>query len=109
MTTSKMEHNEDSNQHIKSVSKQKRPFECAICTRSFKTKYYMNIHISSVHEGKKPFKCDYDQCKFSSAFSKCLKIHVAAVHERKKDFKCYICEKSFCGARELTNTYCVYS
>jgi uncharacterized Zn-finger protein len=46
------------NEHIASIHKGKKPFECNICDASFARKANLNGQLASVHEGKKPFQCN---------------------------------------------------
>ena len=60
-------------QHIQTHSSEK-PFECNICTSSFKTKKYLSRHIKKVHSPATDHECRYCRKKFH--YESLLKQHM---------------------------------
>ena len=79
--------------------KKNGPYNCSICTSSFKSKETMKIYNLMVHEGKKNAKCSL--CETSFFYKDDLIRHVAIVHEGEKPYKCSICEVMFSSIRNL--------
>lgn len=68
----------------------KRPFQCNICQKRFKSKGTLHSHKYTHSSG--PQKCD--QCDKISPNMNALKTHVRSVH-CESNYKCHICEKTF--------------
>jgi len=103
--------------------------ECAICLKSFSTKYTLNTHVRTVHEKRQRLMCkscdetfstieakrdhykamhegdeDENECpychkQFTRKYS--VKSHIQNVHEKKKPFKCEECDKKFATGSQL--------
>merc|ERR1719228_2078744 len=71
------------NSHIVAVHEKRRPFECALCGKTFSDKRNMIRHFQSVHEKKKVYK--YEQkcplCKYTGRYKSELVTHMARMHQ----------------------------
>uniref|UniRef100_A0A915DYJ7 C2H2-type domain-containing protein n=1 Tax=Ditylenchus dipsaci TaxID=166011 RepID=A0A915DYJ7_9BILA len=63
----------------------KRPHQCVICLKSFKSLAYLNEHLA-IHRNMKPFVCDV--CNKSFRFSTGLNTHRSLHDENNKIYKC---------------------
>ena len=66
------------------VHKEKKPFECKVCSIKFCQKSKLKSHISTVHEGKRPYECSICNGKFKHKGH--LNAHNASIHERKVQY-----------------------
>ena len=58
--------------------REKNPFKCVYCNKSFAQKGNLNTHISSVHNGRNPIECEICAIDFES--KKDLKEHIRFEH-----------------------------
>ena len=80
----------------------KRPFDCLICSKSFKQKNHLKRHMNSLHSSDRKISCDLSgkrlfSCGFCGKKSKDrfnLERHMR-VHDGKRPYDCKNCYKSF--------------
>ncbi|XP_077298110.1 uncharacterized protein LOC143919594 isoform X2 [Arctopsyche grandis] len=78
--------------------KNRTPFECEICSKTFTYKSTFDRHLTT-HTGEKAFKCDI--CSKSFALKRNLAAHIES-HLGIKSHKCDICLKTFVLKSYLT-------
>ena len=58
--------------------REKKPFQCDICQKSFTQKASMTTHILTIHEGKKPHQCEICDERFTMKHH--MKRHLKSAH-----------------------------
>ncbi|XP_052747886.1 LOW QUALITY PROTEIN: uncharacterized protein LOC113519958 [Galleria mellonella] len=75
-----------------------RPHRCALCGKTFASKYTHQAHLKTHQERPRPFKCD--QCGKTFLTQQNLNQH-EKTHLGIKDFICNICGKAFASQHNL--------
>ena len=69
--------------HINTVHKGSRPYQCNFCNNSFAENTTLKKHILAIHKKKKPFKCTICDRGFAQRVH--MTKHIATVHEGKRN------------------------
>lgn len=84
--------------HMSSVHVDVRPFQCSVCSASFKRKHDWSRHVAA-HSDNKPWNCE--QCAASFSCKRYLDRHAQRVHSDIKPWNCEQCAASFSCKRYL--------
>ncbi|XP_070497892.1 zinc finger protein 62 homolog [Chironomus tepperi] len=76
--------------HLRNFHATDKKFQCKICDKQFKSKYYLNRH-EKLHN--KQFKCEI--CNKMFSINSHLDDHKKTIHENPGSFECEICGKKF--------------
>ena len=84
----------DLNSHLKKMHKQKLPFCCEFCSKSYHNLSALITHTSKVHSNEEKFSCDSCENKFEDVFElkqhlerQCLQDQDDSPNENKEDHK----------------------
>ena len=77
--------------HVNSVHRGVRPFQCDMCEKRFAQKATLRTHMRT-HTGEKPYQCKVCKRKFADLSTK--RKH-ERVHDGLKPYSCDVCGKSF--------------
>lgn len=80
-----------------------RPFQCRLCTKSYKSKRILKVHLIT-HSDDRPFRCEFCDKRFK--LRSVLGTHVKMIHEGIKRFRgrnvqCDRCPKTFFTVQAL--------
>ncbi len=80
-------------QHLKTIQKKKKSFECEQCQLTFPYQCHFITHMEKVHQNMKPFQCP--QCPKSFRLTNHCKSHFDLVHRKLNPLQCETCYESF--------------
>uniref|UniRef100_A0ABD2XBF7 C2H2-type domain-containing protein n=2 Tax=Trichogramma kaykai TaxID=54128 RepID=A0ABD2XBF7_9HYME len=58
--------------HVNTIHDGSKPFECAICHKSFSFKSHLNTHVNTVHYRSRSFECEICHKSFGQKSRKCV-------------------------------------
>lgn len=88
------EHMANKHPNINRKEKKPDPYECDICSKTYKTKTGVEFHLLSVHfPSTKKFKCKI--CGYATVSQKLLEQHQRKIHIEQRNFMCSVCGKTF--------------
>lgn len=74
---------------VRTVHEKLKPFECQVCSSTFRLENPLKIHIRAVYETMMPFECPLSLTIFGQNSS--LKTPLKTVHKNLKPYECQLC------------------
>jgi uncharacterized Zn-finger protein len=81
-------------QHMDSVHRQLKPFQCATCDKCFTTRGSLSVHTKTKHEGLRVV-CEDPACSKTFAQASQMHSHYRVLHLKMKRFECTTCGITF--------------